>query len=107
MRGHKGAGVRFFTGKTVVSSIVLAAVCAGLAGCANENKSGGDPGAKPLPAGMTCPSLKQEMDRLVSRGVQGLIEGRQAGRKLTPAQNADADRYNELLNYYLGARCYT
>ena len=47
------------------------------------------------------------MDRLVGRGVQGLIEGRQNGRKLTPAQTADADRYNELLSHYLGARCYT
>lgn len=78
-----------------------------LAGCATEDKSGGDPGARPLPAGATCQSLKTEMDRLVNKGVSGLIEGRQAGRKLTPAQNADADRYNELLNYYLGGRCHT
>ena len=78
-----------------------------LAGCAQEAKSGGDPGAKPLPAGMSCPGLKTEMDRLVGRGVQGMIESRQGGKKLSPAQNADADRYNELLNYYLGARCYS
>ena len=99
--------MRFLPSKAVVSSVVLAGLCAGLVGCANESKTGGDPGAKPLPAGMTCPSLKVDMDKLVSRGVQGLIEGRQNGRKLTPAQTADADRYNELLNYYLGARCYT
>jgi hypothetical protein len=55
---------------------------------------------------MTCPSLKSEMDKLVSRGVSSSIEGRQAGRKLSPQQNADADRYNELLSYYLGARCH-
>ena len=99
--------MRFLTGKAVLSSVVLAAVLAGLAGCANESKTGGDPGARPLPAGMSCPSLKVEMDRLVGRGVQGLIEGRQNGRKLTPTQTGDADRYNELLSYYLGARCYT
>ncbi len=98
--------MRFLTGKAVASTVVLAS-CAGLAGCANESKTGGDPGARPLPAGMSCPSIKVEMDRLVGRGVQGLIEGRQNGRKLTPTQTSDADRYNELLSLYLGARCYT
>ena len=77
-----------------------------LTACAGDGGSGGDPGARPLPAGMSCPSVKTEMDRLVSRGVSSSIEGRQAGRKLSPAQNADADRYNELLSHYLGARCH-
>lgn len=84
----------------------LGLLSAMLAGCANEAK-GGDPGARPLPPGMSCPAIKSEMDRLVGRGVPGYIEGRQSGRKLSPAQNAEADRYNELLNYYLGARCHS
>ncbi len=89
-----------------IASICAAALCVLLAGCANDTKSGGDPGARPLPAGMTCPSVKTEMDKLVSRGVSSSIEGRQAGRKLSPQQNTDADRYNELLSHYLGARCH-
>lgn len=86
---------------------MMAASGALLAGCANDAKSGGgDPGARPLPAGMTCPSVKSEMDKLVGRGVSSSIEARQAGRKLGPQQSAEADRYNELLSYYLGARCH-
>ena len=95
------SSMRYLFGVTL-----LAAAAGFLAGCAQEAKSG-DPGARPLPAGMTCPSIKGDMDRMVGHGVQGLIEGRQSGKKLTPAQNAEADRYNELLNYYLGARCYS
>jgi len=91
--------------KDFLGAATVAVLCALLAGCANEAKSGGDPGARALPAGMNCPSIKTEMDRLYGRGVSGFIEGRQSGRKLSPAQNADADRYNELLSYYLGARC--
>ena len=94
----------FFFGRTGLAPVMSLVLCGLLAGCANEPK-GGDPGARPLPGGMSCGSIKQEMDRLLGRGVANQIEGRQSGRKLTPAQSADADRYNELLNYYLGARC--
>jgi len=43
---------------------------------------------------------------MVGRGVQSSVEANSAGRKLSPAQKADADRYNELLAYYLGGRCH-
>lgn len=76
-----------------------------LTGCASDQKSGGDPGAKPLPAGQSCQSIKAEMDRMISRGVQSAVEAQSAGRKQSPQQKADADHYNQLLNYYLGARC--
>jgi hypothetical protein len=88
-----------------LAALAVAGLCALLAGCAQEAR-GGDPGARPLPPGSTCQSLKSEMDRLVGRGVPSAIERRQAGGKLSPAQNADADRYNELLSYYLGGRCH-
>jgi hypothetical protein len=38
--------------------------------------------------------------------VQGSVEREQAGKPLTPAAKADVDRYNALLNQYLGARCH-
>lgn len=91
----------------VGAPVVLAVVVAALSGCAQSNSNpNGDPGAKPLPAGQTCQSIRGELNSLDSKGVPSLIERRQAGSKLNPQQNAQADRYNELLNYYLGGRCH-
>lgn len=92
--------------RSPVMALVLSAACA-LAGCAGGGGSkGGDPGAKALPAGQTCQSIKAELDRMVNRGVQSSVEANSAGKKLSPAQKADAERYNELLAYYLGGRCH-
>lgn len=85
----------------------VAAVGLLLAGCAGGGGGGnGDPGAKSLPAGQSCQSIKADLDRMVSSGVQSSVEAQSAGRKLSPNQKADADRYNQLLAYYLGARCH-
>jgi hypothetical protein len=46
------------------------------------------------------------LNRLLGRGVQGNIAKQQSGKGLTPAAKADVDRYNSLLNQYLGARCH-
>lgn len=88
-------------------ALVVSVSCA-LAGCAGGGggSKGGDPGAKALPAGQTCQSIKTDLDRMVGRGVQSSVEANSAGKKLSPAQKADADRYNELLAYYLGGRCH-
>lgn len=77
---------------------------AALAGCGGA--SGGDPGAKPLPMGQSCQSIRGELNRLDSRGVPTLVERASNGSKLNPAQRADVDAYNSLLNQYLGARCH-
>lgn len=91
--------------RCVLGGAVIAA--AALGGCAgNTSSPNGDPGARPLPAGQTCQSIRGELNKLDGKGVPSLIERRQAGSKLNPAQNAEADRYNELLNYYLGGRCH-
>ena len=34
------------------------------------------------------------------------MEAASQGKKLPPAAKADVDRYNDLLNQYLGARCH-
>lgn len=77
-----------------------------LGGCAAEGKAGGDPGARPLPAGMTCQSVRQELNALDSRGVPAKVEAVSSGRKVSDKDRADADRYNTLLNHYLGGRCH-
>jgi len=77
-----------------------------LAGCAAQSAPGGDPGARPLPPGQTCQSIKAELNKLDGRGVQSKVEAVTAGRKISPKDRAEADRYNELLNWYLGGRCH-
>lgn len=79
-------------------------VAAALSGCGGA--SGGDPGAKALPVGQSCQSIRSELNRLDSKGVPALVERQSSGGKLNPAQKADADAYNSLLNQYLGARCH-
>lgn len=86
----------------VASALVL---CVTLTGCATQ-QTGGDPGARPLPSGMSCQSVRADMDRLLSRGVQSRVQASQAGRKLSPQQQAEVDQYNRLLGLYLGARCH-
>lgn len=86
--------------------IVALAVLA--AGCANDDGGppGGDPGAKPLPPGYTCQSVRAELDKLDRSGAQSKVEAASRGGKVSPETKATADRYNLLLNYYLGARCH-
>lgn len=88
-------------GRAVVLSVAIA-----IAGCASQNNSNGDPGARPLPAGQTCQSIRAELNKLDSRGVPAKIEASQSGKKLSPGDKADVDRYNQLLNWYLGGRCH-
>lgn len=86
-----------------VKAIVLMAV-AGLAGCA-ETVGNGDPGALALPAGQTCQSVRAELDKMDRQGAQSKVEAASRG-KVSADTKAVADRYNELLNQYLGARCH-
>jgi hypothetical protein len=91
--------------KRVNLLIVLAAGVA-LAGC--ETSGGGpgaDPGARPLPPGATCQSIRAELNKMDGQGAQSKVERASRG-KVDPATQAVATRYNELLNQYLGARCH-
>jgi hypothetical protein len=90
-----------------VKMLALTSALAAVAGCAEDGGGyGGDPGARPLAAGQSCGSIRQELNRLDSRGTQAKVEAATQGKKLPPAAQADVDRYNELLNQYLGARCH-
>lgn len=77
-----------------------------LAGCASGPPEGGDPGARPLPAGQSCQTIRAELNKMDSQGAQAKVERASRG-KVDPATQAVADRYNQLLNQYLGARCHT
>lgn len=77
-----------------------------VAGCAGGGGTGGDPGARPLPAGQSCQSIRGELNKMDGQGARSAVEAVSAGRKVSPQQKATADRYNQLLNDYLGARCH-
>jgi hypothetical protein len=80
-------------------------LAAALGGCSGGSSTGGDPGARPLPAGMSCQSLRADLNRMDSQGAQSKVEAASQG-KGTPEAKAVAERYNTLLNHYLGARCH-
>lgn len=90
----------------IARRLLLVAGVAALAGCAGDDNYGGDPGARPLAAGQTCGSVRAELDQLDRSGAQGKVEAATRGSKLSAKDQAVVDRYNSLLNQYLGARCH-
>jgi hypothetical protein len=88
-------------------SLVAIVICGALtlAGCAETSSVGGDPGARPLPPGQTCQSIRGELNKMDAQGAQSKVERATQG-KADAASKAVADRYNSLLNQYLGARCH-
>jgi hypothetical protein len=50
--------------------------------------------------------VRAELDKLDAKGTRSKVEAANRGQKLPSQAQADADRYNELLNTYLGARCH-
>ena len=88
---------RLRVGAAVASCALIAAGCAGNA----------DPGVKTGARDTgSCRETRSELDRLDRRGVPGWIESANAGKKLSAKQQADVDRYNRLLQVYLGSRCH-
>ena len=94
------------TASRIAGKIVGLAIAGLLAACAAQSSPNGDPGAKPLPPGHTCQTVRGELNKMDSRGVPAKVERATAGQKLSPADKADVDRYNQMLNYYLGGRCH-
>ena len=91
------------TSKTVLAVVAVAGL---LAGCESSGPGGGDPGARALPSGSSCQSIRAELNKMDSQGAQSKVERASKG-KVDAATQAVADRYNGLLNQYLGARCHT
>jgi hypothetical protein len=90
----------------MIKLIIAVSAAAMLAGCADGDGFGGDPGAVPLASGQSCGSIRSELDALDRKGTQSKVEAASAGKKLSPKDKGDVDRYNTLLNQYLGARCH-
>ena len=89
-----------------IKQLAAAVAVVALGACADGDGFGGDPGATPLAVGQSCGSVRQELDTLDRRGTQAKVEAASQGKKMSPKDKADVDRYNSLLNQYLGARCH-
>jgi hypothetical protein len=83
---------------TALALLVVVGGCAGGAG--------GEPSAQALPAGQSCQSVRAELGKLDAKGTRAKVEAASRGQKLSPQAQGEVDRYNELLNAYLGARCH-
>ena len=93
--------------KTILPLVAVFALAGvALSGCASSNAAGGDPGAMAMPAGQSCQSVRGELNRLDSKGTPSRVEAASRGGRLAPGQQAEVERYNYLLNLYLGARCH-
>lgn len=97
--------------ETIVPSVraqraaIVAVLGLVLGGCSSSGKSR-DPGPRALGAGQTCDGVRRHLTQLDNRGVRSLVERHQRGDKLTAYQRSEVNRYNELLDQYLGARCH-
>ncbi len=89
-----------------LGALALLIMASALSGCAEGSASGGDPGARSLPMGQSCQSIRAELNRLDSRGAQGKVQAAAEGRRLGPGDMEVVNRYNSLLGQYLGARCH-
>jgi hypothetical protein len=98
--------VKTLPGTLVVVRTFAVGLLAVLCGCAGGGTSNDNPSAQALPAGETCQSVRAELDKLDAKGTRSKVEAAGRGQKLAPQARADVDRYNDLLNAYLGARCH-
>ena len=87
--------------KVGVALVLAGTLAAGAAGGAANG-----PYAKPLASGQSCGAIRSELRRLDARGVPSKVERLNAGKSLSAKNRKLAQRYNQLLNDYIGARCH-
>lgn len=91
---------------SLAAALLIAGSAVAMSGCASGNAAGGDPGAMAMPGGSSCQTVRGELNKLDAKGTPSRVEAASRGSKLAPGQQAEVDRYNYLLNLYLGARCH-
>ena len=90
-------------GKHGLGLAFLAAIALSLAGCASSGSSGRVPVG--FAGGGDCQSVRGELRKLDGIGVPGQIQAKQAGQHVSSDTSARIDRYNYLLEQYLGNDC--
>ncbi|MEZ5925119.1 MAG: hypothetical protein R3D57_12130 [Hyphomicrobiaceae bacterium] len=84
----------------IAGTIILALGAQGCSGGSAQGPAAGFNG------GGDCKATKAEMNKLVAQGVENDINAQASGRSLSSQARARVDRYNELLDSYLGGRCH-
>jgi hypothetical protein len=85
----------------VTAGAIALVLAATLAGCASQS----GPQQIGFTGGGDCKTVRGELNRLDAQGVPGKVEARAAGRKVSADANAQIERYNGLLQEYLGNQC--
>jgi hypothetical protein len=83
----------------ITGGLMLAAA---LAACSGTE---GPQGPGPMLADNACAQLRTDLNAMDKRGVPGMIDARNNGKKFAPAQDAEISRYNQVLDQYLGGQC--
>jgi hypothetical protein len=76
---------------------------AALAACSGTE--GPQQGPGPMLADNACAQLRSDLNAMDRRGVPGYVDSRNSGKKLSAQQDAEASRYNQVLDQYLGGQC--
>lgn len=85
--------------KAAASLLMMAA----LAACSDTGPATG-PSGQSLADG-TCVQLRNDLNTMDKRGVPGMIDARNNGKKYGAQQDAEINRYNQVLDQYLGGQC--
>jgi uncharacterized protein YgbK (DUF1537 family) len=90
--------------RSLLRSSVVLGTCGLLGACAGGATG---PSAVGFSGGISnCQAARAELNHLDAQGVPNKIVAAQAGSKVSPQTRAQIDRYNELLNVYLGNQCH-
>lgn len=88
--------------KQGLSVVAVLAMGLALTGCAS---SGGGRQLVGFSSGGDCQSVRSELRKLDGMGVPGQIQASQSGQHVSAESRGRIDRYNHLLEEYLGNNC--
>ena len=77
------------------------AIAAALSACSGTD----GPSQAPMLADGACGQLRNELNAMDKRGVPSMIDARNNGKKYGPQQDGEINRYNQVLDQYLGGQC--
>lgn len=87
--------------KTRLVFAVIVGASTVLAGCASQS----GPTQIGFAGDSSCQSTRAELNKLDRMGVPSKIEAHSAGKRMSPESMAQINRYNGLLEQYLGNQC--
>lgn len=87
-----------------VIALGMVLIASAIGGCAGGPGAGAD--GIGLASGAGCKSIESEIRKYEARGIQYKADAAARGTSLSAKQKADVQRYNSLLDSYLGSQCH-